>query len=300
MTVVWCTVFWCIVMWCIVAWRMVVWCLVVWCIVMWCLVIKCMVVWCMVQSSMVVCCFVEWCNVVWCVGMWCNVCNVVLCTVVCCDVVSCDLLLRTVKVHFVARKVASSIFDKSTHIMFVFRDVLLQCYNVSFLRPSYRSISATETWWIVWTMRATMESTHALEMALGAGDKSSSDLPIQRELQVMYRATFKTHSTLLTCTRSGVAKSTPSVKGTGPPPPSHSIPPRSTLLAACRRIGKLNFFLCQRSKNIVEYSVFALPPTRNDLLQHVENCVNTSVFARYEAKNTVNTVIFATRGKKTL
>ena len=65
------------------------------------------------------------CDVLLCDVMFCNV---VLCTVVCCDVVSCDLLLRAVKVHFVARKVASSIFDKSTHIMFVFRDVLLQCF----------------------------------------------------------------------------------------------------------------------------------------------------------------------------
>ena len=33
-------------------------------------------------------------------------------------------------------------------------------------------------------------------------------------------------------------------------------------------------------------------------LQHAENCVHTSVFARHEPKNTVITVIFATRGKK--
>ena len=65
------------------------------------------------------------CDVLSCHVMFCNV---VLCTVVSCDVESCDLLLRAVEVHFVARKVDSSIFDKSTHIMFVFRDVLLQCF----------------------------------------------------------------------------------------------------------------------------------------------------------------------------
>ena len=65
------------------------------------------------------------CDVLSCDAMFCNV---VLCTVVSCDVKSCDLLLRTVEVHFVARKVDSSIFDKSTHIMFIFRDLLLQCF----------------------------------------------------------------------------------------------------------------------------------------------------------------------------
>ena len=34
-------------------------------------------------------------------------------------------------------------------------------------------------------------------------------------------------------------------------------------------------------------------------LQHAENCVHTSVFARHGPKNIVTTVIFATRGKKT-
>ena len=34
-------------------------------------------------------------------------------------------------------------------------------------------------------------------------------------------------------------------------------------------------------------------------LQHVENCVNTNVFARRGPHNIVNTVIFATRGKQT-
>ena len=48
----------------------------------------------------------------------------------------------------------------------------------------------------------------------------------------MYRDTL-THSTLPTCTRSGAAKSTPTVNGTGPP---HSIPPWSAAkngLGAC-------------------------------------------------------------------
>ena len=63
-----------------------------------------------------------------------------------------------------------------------------------------------------------MESTHALEMALGAGDKSSSDLPVQRELQVIHVSSYlQSQSALLICTRSGAAKSTPSVKGTPPP-----------------------------------------------------------------------------------
>ena len=147
-----------------------------------------------------------------------------------------------------------------------------------------------------------MESTHALEMALGAGDKSSSDLPVQRELQVIHVSSYLQKPLRPSYMYKKWCRKIDAKRQRHPaPPPSHSIPPRSTLLAACRRIGKLNFFsVPEKQKNIVEYSVFALPPTRNDLLQHVENCVNTSVFARYEAKNTVNTVIFATRGKQTL
>ena len=73
---------------------------------------------CVVLLSDVMLCDVLSCHVMFC--------NVVLCTVVSCDVESCDLLLRAVEVHFVARKVDSSIFDKSTHIMFICRDLLLQ------------------------------------------------------------------------------------------------------------------------------------------------------------------------------
>ena len=51
-------------------------------------------------------------------------------------------------------------------------------------------------------------------------------------------------------------------------------------------------------KNIVKYVGFVLFAYRNYILQHGENCVNTSVFARRWHKNTVNTVIFATRRKK--
>ena len=50
-------------------------------------------------------------------------------------------------------------------------------------------------------------------------------------------------------------------------------------------------------KNIVKYVGLVLFAYRNYILQHGENCVNTSVFARRWHKNTVNTVIFATRRK---
>ena len=66
-----------------------------------------------------------------------------------------------------------------------------------------------------------MQSTHALKVALGAGDKSYAVLhaSIKRVAgySYMYRDTL-THSTLPTCTRSGAAKSTPTVNGTAPPP----------------------------------------------------------------------------------
>jgi len=52
-------------------------------------------------------------------------------------------------------------------------------------------------------------------------------------------------------------------------------------------------FRSGEDNNIVKYSVFVV----HYILQHGENCVNTSVFARHWHKNTVNTVIFATRGK---
>ena len=71
-----------------------------------------------------------WSDVILCDVLSCDVmfCNVVLCTVVSCDVESYDLLLRAVEANFAARKVDSSIFYKPTHIMFIFRDLLLQCF----------------------------------------------------------------------------------------------------------------------------------------------------------------------------
>ena len=59
-----------------------------------------------------------------------------------------------------------------------------------------------------------------------------------------------------------------------------------------------DFWLLTGSKNIVKYSVFIVFVYGNYILQQGENCVNTSVFAWPRAKNTVNTVIFATKGKK--
>ena len=52
-----------------------------------------------------------------------------------------------------------------------------------------------------------------------------------------------------------------------------------------------DFFAAPGSKNIGKYSVFVLSAYRNYILQHGENCVNTSVFARHWPKKHVNTVI---------
>jgi len=50
------------------------------------------------------------------------------------------------------------------------------------------------------------------------------------------------------------------------------------------------FWLRSGSKNIVKYSVVFVA-YRNYILQHGENCANTSAFARHRHKNIVNTVI---------
>ena len=61
-----------------------------------------------------------------------------------------------------------------------------------------------------------------------------------------------------------------------------------------------DFWLLTGSKNIAKYSVFIVFAYGNYILQQGENCVNTSVFARpKEKKNTVHTVIFLTKTKKT-
>ena len=60
------------------------------------------------------------------------------------------------------------------------------------------------------------------------------------------------------------------------------------------------FWLRSGSKNIVKYSVVFVA-YRNYILQHGENCANTSAFARHRHKNTVNTVILLPdANKKTL
>ena len=58
------------------------------------------------------------------------------------------------------------------------------------------------------------------------------------------------------------------------------------------------FWLLAKRENSVIYNVFLLLAWKNIFLQHAENYVNTSVFARSGPKNIANTVIFATRGKK--
>ena len=58
------------------------------------------------------------------------------------------------------------------------------------------------------------------------------------------------------------------------------------------------FLLLAKRENTVIYSVFLLLTWKKSFLQHAENYVNTSVFARSGPKNIANTVIFATRGKK--
>ena len=58
------------------------------------------------------------------------------------------------------------------------------------------------------------------------------------------------------------------------------------------------FSLGVKSQNIVIYNVSGLLAWKKYFLQHAENCVNTSVFARCRPQNTVNTVVFATRSKK--
>jgi len=59
-----------------------------------------------------------------------------------------------------------------------------------------------------------------------------------------------------------------------------------------------DFLLRSGSKNIVKYIVFVLFASRHYILQHGENCANTSVFARHWTKNTENTLIFATKCQK--
>ena len=58
------------------------------------------------------------------------------------------------------------------------------------------------------------------------------------------------------------------------------------------------FWLLAKRENSVIYNVFLLLAWKNIFLQHAENYVNTSVFARSGPKNIANTVIFATRCKK--
>ena len=58
------------------------------------------------------------------------------------------------------------------------------------------------------------------------------------------------------------------------------------------------FSLGVKSQNTVIYSVFGLLAWKKYFVQHAENCVNTTVFARCRPQNTVNTVVFATRSKK--
>ena len=53
-----------------------------------------------------------------------------------------------------------------------------------------------------------------------------------------------------------------------------------------------------KSQNTVTYSVFGLLAWKKYFLQHAENCVNTTVFARCRPQNTADTVVFGTRSKK--
>ena len=53
----------------------------------------------------------------------------------------------------------------------------------------------------------------------------------------------------------------------------------------------------KQTQNTVIYMGFVTFAWNNHFLQHAENCVNTSVFARCCPKNTVNTMVFATRSK---
>ena len=78
-----------------------------------------------------------------------------------------------------------------------------------------------------------------------------------------------------------------------PPPPFFKRAPVWTVLVVFWR-----FSLGVKSQNTVIYSVFGLLAWKKSFLQHAENCVNTTVFARCRPQNTVNTVVFATRSKK--
>ena len=59
------------------------------------------------------------------------------------------------------------------------------------------------------------------------------------------------------------------------------------------------FLVLSTRKNRVIYSVFVPLVSKKSFWQHAGNCVNTSVFSRPGPQNTVNTVIFASRGSKT-
>ena len=116
-------------------------------------------------------------------------CDVVLCDKLLADVLSCLVVFLWYNVMWwILVQRAVLLWDvfwcivlwctvKNWHII-SFSEIY--CYNASFLRPSCRCIWAkeSEARWIVWTMRAAMKSIHALEMALGAGDKFSLDFPI--------------------------------------------------------------------------------------------------------------------------
>ena len=59
-----------------------------------------------------------------------------------------------------------------------------------------------------------------------------------------------------------------------------------------------NLLVLSTRKNRVIYNVFVPLASKKSFWQHAGNCVNTSVFARPGPQNTVNTVIFASRGSK--
>ena len=58
------------------------------------------------------------------------------------------------------------------------------------------------------------------------------------------------------------------------------------------------FLVLSTRKNRVIYNVFVPLASKKSFWQHAGNCVNTSVFARPGPQNTVDTVIFASRGSK--
>ena len=57
-------------------------------------------------------------------------------------------------------------------------------------------------------------------------------------------------------------------------------------------------FAALLKKNRTKECFLSFFASRNYILQNGENCANTSVFARRWPTKKVNTVIFATRGKK--